>query len=215
MRNVEFANQEYYHVFNHGVESRNIYIDQYDVKRFLKDMNSFNTVDPIGSIYITELQKNIVNTQCTDPLVDIICYCLNQNHYHLLLRQCVDGGISEFMKRLGGGYTRYYNEKYDRSGVLFQGAFKAVHINSNEQLMHVSCYVNLNNRIHKLSDWTTQSISSWDEYTQRNTPHFPCVKENILGLFDSKTAYKEFALQTMKGIIERKVLSKAMSLEKY
>ena len=67
-------------------------------------------------------------------LVQIICYCLNPNHYHLLLKEIKDGGISEFMKRVGGGYTWYFNNKHKRSGTLFQGRFKSVHIKSNEQL---------------------------------------------------------------------------------
>ncbi len=85
-------------------------------------------------------------------LVDFIAYCINPNHYHFILRQLVDGGLSRFMQKFGGGYTQYYNKKNQRSGVLFQGTFKSIHINSNEYLLYLSAYVNLNNKVHQLSN---------------------------------------------------------------
>ena len=77
-------------------------------------------------------------TSGSEKLVNITCYCLNPNHYHFILEQLVEGGISEFMKRLGGGYSNHYNKKYKRSGALFQGKFKSVYIESNKQLTFLS-----------------------------------------------------------------------------
>jgi hypothetical protein len=84
-------------------------------------------------------------------LVEINAYSLLPNHFHLIVEQLVDGGISEFMKRLSGGYTNYFNEKYDRSGSLFQGKFKRVHISSDEQFNYLFSYVNENHSVHDLS----------------------------------------------------------------
>jgi putative transposase len=124
----------------------------------------------------------------------------------LILEQLVDGGISEFMKRLGGGYTGYFNKKHERSGSLFQGVFKDVHINSNEYLLHVSAYVNLNNRVHKLGGETpklVESLSSWGEYTNKKVEGI-CEKEIILGQFGNVDEYKEFALSSLESIVKRK-----------
>jgi len=77
-------------------------------------------------------------------LVEIIVYCLNPNHYHIILRQVSEGGVSKFMLKLSSGYSSYFNKKNKRSGSLFQGRFKAVHIDSNEYLLYLSAYVNKN-----------------------------------------------------------------------
>lgn len=77
------------------------------------------------------------------PLVEIMVFCLMPNHYHLILRQLVDGGISLFMKKLSNGYTGYFNEKYKRKGIgaLFQGCFKAVQVENDRQLMALVYYI--------------------------------------------------------------------------
>ncbi len=130
MRKVIFTNKEYYHIYNRGVDKRVIFENKYDYVRFIESMFEFNIDKSIGSLYkkrlknkndsISNLQKNC------EKLVEIIAYCLNHNHYHLLLKQVADGGISKFMHKIGTGYTNYFNEKKDRSGSLFQGSFKAV-----------------------------------------------------------------------------------------
>src|SRR3989338_11360282 len=122
MNREPFSNSEYYHIYNRGVDKRMIFSDSYDVARFLKSMDLFNTVAPIGSLYLQTFDKQ------PDPkrkkLVDIVAFCLYPNHYHIILRQRIDRGIPEFMKRLNGGYTLYFNIKTKRGGSLFQGAFK-------------------------------------------------------------------------------------------
>jgi len=92
---------------------------------------------------------------------------LNQNHYHFILEPLVDDGIQKFMHKLSTGYTNYFNEKYKRNGSLFQGKYKAVHINSDEYLLHLSVYVNLNYKVHRSLNkkWMENlPISSFDEY---------------------------------------------------
>ena len=114
---------------------------------FLQSVIAFNQVDPIGSLYEYSFKKEEVN-KIKEPLVVIVAYCLNQNHFHFILTPISDGGIQKFMHRLGTGYTMFFNEKYKRSGSLFQGRYKAVHIETNEYLIHLSAYVNLNDRVH-------------------------------------------------------------------
>lgn len=138
--------------------------------------------------------------------MNIIAYCLNPNHYHFILEQLVDGGISEFMKRIGG-YTLYFNNKNKRSGALFQGRFKAVHIDSNEYLLHVSSYVNLNDRVHQLGCSTPKLVdsrSSWGEYIDKRINGI-CEKSVILDQFKDDDEYKQFALASLELIMQRKL----------
>lgn len=208
-RKTPFANGEFYHVFNRGVDKRVIFNDRYDMDRFFRSLIEFNVVDPIGSLYESARHQCGGSTATlSERLINIIAYCLNPNHYHLILEQLVDDGLSEFMKRLGG-YTWYFNNKYERSGVLFQGRFKSVHIDSNEYLLHVSAYTNLNDRVHQHGGSTATnaalvaSRSSWGEYTDRRVKGI-CEKEIILGQFSNTDEYKELALSSLESIIQRK-----------
>ena len=121
---VPLITGETYHIFNRGVDKRSIFSDKLDYYRFYNSLILFNTVKQSGSIFELRWKNGWIREQ--SPLVDINAYCLLNNHYHLLLTQVVDGGISEFMKRLGGGYTSYFNERNKRSGSLFQGKYKRV-----------------------------------------------------------------------------------------
>ncbi|MCH7597973.1 transposase [Patescibacteria group bacterium] len=208
MRKTPFVNGELYHIFNRGVDKRSIYRDIEDVERFLESIKKFNSLTPIGSLY--ELSFNSLggptakSDDCDEKLVEVICYCLNPNHFHLILEQVADRGISEFMKRLSGGYAWHFNDKYKRSGALFEGKFKSVHVSSNEQLLYVSAYVNLNNYVHQLSGPTAKLVrSSWDEYKGLTQESF-CKKDIVLGQFKNAKEYEEEARQTVEGIIERR-----------
>ena len=207
MRKIKFANGEFYHIFNRGTDKRTIFSDKHDFQRFLISMNMFNCATPIGSIYEQSFIEKPKLGGRTTKLVNIICYCLNINHYHLILEQVTCGGISEFIKRLSGGYTRYFNIKNRRNGVLFQGKFKAAHIDSNEYLLHASAYVNLNNRVHKLGGRTTKS--SWEEYVGNVEDGF-CKKNIIVSQFKNKKEYKNFAESSLLDILTRKQLAKEM-----
>lgn len=206
MRKTAFVNGELYHVYNRGTDKRVVFSHDYDLNRFIQSMIEFNSLDPIGSIYENSFEKSKLGRR-TSKLVNIVCYCLNPNHYHMILEQNADGGLSEFMKRLNGGYTKYFNNKYKRSGVLFQGKFKSNHIDSNEYLLHASVYVNLNNRVHKIKK--DKIYSSWKEFSDSTTAGF-CKKNIILEQFKNKKEYKEFGEDTLKNILQRKELLKEM-----
>ena len=214
MRKDSFANGEFYHIYNRGVDKRNIFLRHSDLSRFLESIKFFNSIEPIGSI--RDIKETLVNSQTSDVwgdrerLVDIVCYCLNPNHYHLLLCQRVDNGISEFIKRLGGGYTKFFNEKYNRSGVLFQGKSKSVRVDSNEYLLHLGSYINLNNQTDGFVLRLSQS--SWDEFVnpERIIEKFCHNKEIILEQFDTIHGYKTFALDALEGIVERKKKDKKL-----
>jgi len=207
MRKIKFANGEYYHIFNRGVDKRVIFPEMTDLSRFFQGMVEFNSIEPIGSIFENSFRKNELGNGVSKPkLVDFVCYCLNPNHYHFILEQSVDNGIEKFMHRLGLGYTKYLNKKYNRNGVLFQGPFKAIHINSNEYLLHLSAYVNLNNKVHNLEG--PISDSSIGEYLQiRNGI---CKKDIITNQFKNVSEYKNFAEDSLKTIREKREMEKLL-----
>ncbi|MEK9175042.1 MAG: transposase [Patescibacteria group bacterium] len=207
MRKIKFANGEFYHIYNRGVDKRQIFCVPEDLNRFLESMTAFNSITPVGSLHSYSFQDYQLSGR-TAKLVNIVCYCLNPNHYHIVLEQLTDGGVSEFIKRLAGGYTFHFNTKYKRSGVLFQGKFKASHIDSNEYLLHVSSYVNLNNRVHRLSGRTAKS--SWEEY-MGTAKSLICKKDIILSQFKTKKEYKDFAESSLVDILERKQQSRDIS----
>jgi len=203
MRKTLFTNGGHYHIYNRGIEKRDIFLDKWDFDRFLKSMDEFNTVDPIGSIY----ENSFIKERPTKKkLVDFIAYCLNPNHFHFILKQTVEMGIEKFMQRIGTGYTKYFNNKYNRSGCLFQGTFKSSHINSNEYLLHVSAYVNLNNRVHQI-DYKKLSRNSWNEYVGKVEDGF-CKKDIIIGQFKNQEEYKSFAEISLVDILKRKETEK-------
>ena len=212
MRKVPFRKREFYHIFNRGVDKRNIFSDQNDFQRFFQSMLEFNVDYSIGSIYWNSFKTSKLRHQMSksSSLVNVVCYCVNPNHYHFILEPSVDEGIEKFMQKLGNGYTKYFNHKHKRSGVLFQGVFKSVHIDSNEYLLHLSVYINLNNLVHKISLRHEMSKSSWEEYTRDSEVKFCKNKEMILGQFRNKKEYKQFAEKFVKGIIEKKEMLKNM-----
>ncbi len=196
MRKVSLATGEFYHIFNRGVDKRIIFNDQRDLDRFFLSMEAFNSVEPVGSLH----EQSFLKDKQKKPLVNFIAYNLLSNHFHFLLEQVHDGGVSEFMKRLQGGYTWYFNKKHKRSGSLFQGTFKAKHIDSNEYLLHTSVYVNLNDRVPLGGLAAKLSKSSWQEYVGLKSLSTFCKKEVILEQFKSVSDYKEFALSSLEDI---------------
>lgn len=196
---------EYYHIYNRGVEKRNIFTDKQDLDRFMQSMMEFNTKNPIGSLYENSFIKKQLGSRAS-KLVTFIAYCVNPNHYHFIITPLVEKGVEKFMQRLGTGYTMYFNNKQKRTGVLFQGGFKSKHIDSNEYLLKLSSYVNLNNCDQNGKVKNQLSVSSWEEYVENSDLNF-CDKSIILGQFNSKKEYKEFALESWKDTCEGKIES--------
>ena len=149
MRKTPLVTGELYHVFNRGADKRMIVMDTHDSDRFLIAVNFFSLVEPIGSVRDLT-PANVGRLQNGKRLVSIIAYCLNPNHFHILLRQEQENGVSEFMKRLGG-YTKYFNDRHSRSGVLFQGRFKSVHVAEEKYYRLLVAYIMWNDMMHDIA----------------------------------------------------------------
>ncbi len=139
---------EVYHIYNRGVDKRVVFGDKKDYLRFYQSLHLFNSKDPV--INFDFARARFKNNQTLEKLVEFHAYSLLPNHFHLILKQCSDGGVGEFMRRLSLGYTSYFNQRNDRSGSLFQGTFKRVHVATQEQYQYLFAYVNENHFVHNL-----------------------------------------------------------------
>lgn len=169
-----------------------IFNNFYDHNRFLKTMiyYSIDGLKPRFSIFTPT--TTALNTN--KKIVDIVCYCLMPNHFHILLRQKRDGGITEFTSKLSNSYTKYINIKNNRVGPLFQGNFKAVHVETNEQLLHISRYIHLNPLVSYVArDLDNYKWSSYPEFVSFIGSEV-CDKKIILDQFKSPEEYKRFVL---------------------
>lgn len=206
MRKIKFSTEEYYHIYNRGVDKRSIFKDKNDLKRFLDCMNIFNSVEISGGLHLSSLVERNGSLAPAPRLVTFIAFCLNQNHYHFILKPHVDNGIQKFMHRLSTGYTNFFNGKYERNGSLFQGPYKVVHIETNEQLLHTSIYVNLNDRVHgDLNEkWLLElSFSSYAQYKAGDKKGF-CDISAVIDQYEEASKYTKNAESVLIDILVRK-----------
>lgn len=150
-REILLITNEIYHVFNKGSASQLIFLNNNDYQRAEDLLFYYKHITPpikfsrLSSLPLSDKQDLLNQLEKEKKnFVDLISYCFMPNHFHLLIKQLVDGGISKYLSNLSNSYTRYFNTKYERTGAILQGKFKAVHIKSNEQLLHVSRYIHLN-----------------------------------------------------------------------
>jgi len=140
---------EIYHIYNRGVEKRDIFLSDEDYSRFVHDLFEFNDINPAINLNYhfnqsSEVGLPKIKRRKRKLLVEIMAFCLMPNHFHLLARQRVDGGITEFMRKLGTGYTNYFNQKYERVGALFQGKYKSVRLKKEAHFIYLPYYIHLN-----------------------------------------------------------------------
>jgi len=202
-RKLVFVNDEIYHVFNRGVEKRPTFINKWELKRAILTLDYYRFAKlpiKLSKFLIlpnsdqTKLLESI-KKDC-EKLVEIICFCLMPNHFHFLLKQKVDKGIPIFISNFTNSYTKYFNTRNERVGPLFQGIFKAVRIESEEQLIHVSRYIHLNpvsSFLIKPEDLENYEWSSYPEYLDLMNRSI-VDKEIVVGLFSSLEKYKKFVL---------------------
>ncbi len=160
---------ELYHVLNRGVDKRQIFMDDADRLRFVLDLFEFNSEDSADATYYHFQSVLADHDKFLDVgrpeikrnrLVDIHTFAMMPNHYHLLISPVTENGISLFMKKLGGGYAKYFNEKYERSGALFQGKYKSVHINEDRHFLYIPYYIHFNPLDLHIPEWRERNISN-------------------------------------------------------
>lgn len=212
MRKIDFAPGEYYHLCNRGVDKRPIFMSDLDKDRFYESLYLFNNKDNKYAVWNTVDRWSTLSCAEVLPdirewLVSIVSFKLMDNHYHLLVREELEGGVSEFMHRLGTGYTNFFNSKYDRAGSLFGCPFEAVRIESDSQLEHVPRYIHLNELDNHYINWRDGEVVDWntalnvldkDIYSSHavycgQEQRLPVVNEDLVrSIFPNSDEYRKF-----------------------
>ena len=199
-RKVPLVTGEIYHVFNRGIDGRITFSGIREYSRAYQIMKYYRFVSPplklsvflrIGDAKRQELQES----SWGEKLVSIMCYCFMPNHFHFLLRQETNGGISRFLSQFLNSYTRYFNTRNKRVGPLFLDDFKNVLVENEEQLLHLSRYIHLNpyssKVVENLSDLYKYEWSSLTEYIG-GSEDYVCDREMISSYFKTSESYKKF-----------------------
>ena len=203
MRKTKFSNDNYYHIYNRGADKRQIFLDSSDYVRFIHYLYDFNDNKIIPNFSRDIEGGPASNIKLRDLLVEIISFCLMPNHFHLILKQVKDGGITKFMRKLSTGYVMYFNKRNKRSGVLFQGKFKAILIDNDEYLAHLSRYIHINPLEISNSNLNNYRWSSYLDYV--GIKNFPSVinKATINSLFPKEIDYRDFISQFISSDLEK------------
>jgi putative transposase len=213
LRKDPFVTGEYYHIYNRGIDKRTIVKSKADYERLLmllyvsnsqKELRLNNLIDQQHKTF-----QEIFVIDRGETLVSIGAWCLMTNHFHLVVKQEVDGGITKFMRKLGVGYSMFFNIKYQRQGALFGGPFKSKCLTDDDTyLRHLFAYVHLNPLDIEFSGWEKNKgigssqmkkfleqyrYSSYQEYAGEER-----IEENILhkkafpDYFQTKKDFKSF-----------------------
>ena len=154
LRKQSFAPSEFYHLYNRGTDKRIIFKEKRDYEHFLFLMYVCNTMKSI------ELRNIGENFDRGETIVDIGAYCLMPNHFHILIHEKEEVGITKYMLKLMTSYSMYFNKKHKRTGKLYEGVFKSTHASSDNYLKYIYSYIHLNPA--KLVD------KNWKENKTRN-----------------------------------------------
>lgn len=190
---------DFYHVLNRGVEKRNIVAGDKDRLRFLHDLYVFNDADPASNYILAD--RHVEKKR--ELLVHLHAFCLMNNHYHLLLSEAREEGISLFMQKLNMGYTKYFNEKYDRVGTLWQGKYKKILIERDAHLNYIPFYIHLNPLDYTHPEWREGKVRNPHAALKtlgayRWSSHLDYVGEkNFPSLTNRKHILSEFQNQKM------------------
>ncbi len=162
-RNFSFSVGEIYHLYNRGVNKQPIFLNEHDRVRFLILLYLCNGSNDVHISNNNQgralIEREYFDLDKGEPLVEIIAYCLMPNHFHLLVKEKEEGGISKFMLKLLTGYGMYFNKRNQRTGPIFEGRFKAKHVFEDSYLEYLLAYIHLNPvKIKDEEGWNGKSI---------------------------------------------------------
>jgi putative transposase len=197
LRHVPLSSGETYHIYNRGAHKQAIFTNDQDYRRFQLGLHLANHSESViirDVLSSDKYREPFSGFPADKSLVDVLAYTLMPNHFHLVLRQKSEGGITRFMKKIGVGYSMYYNNKYEHSGTLFQGPFKSSHIDTEPYFRWIFAYVHLNPVELLRPDWLAQSnpntvgikefintykYSSYMDYRQESRPEKAILSTDV------------------------------------
>ncbi len=212
MRNIKIAPGEYYHIFNRGVNKQLIFHETTDWARFLFLILHFQSpviFQNIGRPTKEFVKHSVFNINSDEIIkkryVELTAFCLMPNHFHLIVKEVKEGGISQYMQRVLNSYTKYFNTKYKKSGHLFQGPYKAVHVGNNEQLLYLSAYIHRNPR--EFTNWSGKEDkyqwSSYQDLVKQNRFEKLINSDIITDQFKNKNDYNNFVKTSGAKILKQ------------
>lgn len=202
LRKAPIVSGEIYHIFNRSIAQQPIFASIYDYQR-AAEVFKFYIYDkpPLRFSFYSRLPKDQKSkfieelVKSSKALVEVLCFCLMPNHLHFLLKNLSDNGINKFMSNFQNSYAKFFNTKTGRTGSLFQQNFKAVRIETDEQLIHVSRYIHLNPitayLVKTIEELESYFWSSYPEYLKKEKVYF-LKKDLVLDHFKSIKDYKNF-----------------------
>lgn len=194
LRKVILATHESYHVFNHSVAGIPIFKGERECRLFLEAMRFYLQSNPPTRFSIYRYNKERFSIKLDSRLVTIISFCLMPNHFHFILRQEADNGIKQFIQKLTNSFAHYYILKYKKRGHVFEGNFKAVWIETDEQLIHLSRYIHLNPVTSYLVKRPEDYLyTSYRNYLEKEQSDFVNPLP-VLNQFSSPKSYQQFVL---------------------
>jgi putative transposase len=205
-RKFSFSVDEYYHVYSRGTERREIFLDANDKERFVKLLFVLNSGRQFKFRDVKDISYS--NIQRGNPRTAIGAFCLMPNHFHLLLRETEEKGISIFMGKLLTAYSMYFNKKYKRTGGLFESTFRAEHADNDNYLKYLFAYIHLNpvkliepewkekgikNRIFAEEYLKKYRYSSYEDYMGADREEgMILTKESFPEYFEHPREFKDF-----------------------
>lgn len=187
LRKDPLVTGEMYHVMNKSIAGYRIYTREADYLRMLHLIRFFSLKEEPAKFsyflehdaYITTdgIEARIAELARDGQRVQIIAYCIMPTHFHLVVKQLEDNGVSEFLRKSLNAYARYFNVRYKRKGTLWMSRFKNVLVENHEQLLHLTRYLHLNpvsaGLVRKADNWL---YSSYREYVERKSAEWPMTK---------------------------------------
>ncbi len=215
LRKIGFQIDEFYHLYNRGNDKRKIFLTDNDYRRFICSLYAANSSEPIHLSDLRQWSKQIWEQKRKKTLVDIGAYCLMPNHFHLLVREKGERGITTFMQKLLTSYSSYFNLKHGRTGKLFEGYFKATHVDNDPHLNYLYAYIHLNPvKITNPDGWPNKIVrnataakifldgyhySSYQDYLGRQRQEKVILNPAAFpNYFDDKINFKRFLADWMK-----------------
>lgn len=199
-RKIVLANGEIYHVYNRSVGDIDIFSTRGNIKKILQLLFYYRFYQKLRFSHFKALSQEVKKLYLNQflsqiPLVEIYSYALMPNHYHFLIKQIQENGITRFLSNFQNSFAKFFNLKTNRKGALFLTSFKAVRIMSEEQFIHVSRYIHLNpvtGYLLKIEELLTSVLTSFRWYIGKKGKDSFVNTEKILSIFRSKENYKKF-----------------------
>lgn len=215
----QIAEGEYYHIYNRGAFKQTVFRDRADYARFLFSVmyaqspilfvNQHRIVRRFSPTEGFVFSVDETNDIMLNRFVELTAFCLMPNHYHLIVKETAEGGISRYLQRIGDGYTKYFHTRYRGSGRVFEGTFKAKHVPDNNYLLYLSAYIHRNPR--ELKAWKGKEFeypwSSLQDFTEANRWGGLLMSDSIADQFEitPDSNYKDFVETSTAKDFEKEI----------